>query len=372
MSLSSIFLNTLTLIPPLPLPQPPQPFLSIQIRAKTNLTLQFLKPYLFSQHKPILCRWLCSALSIYSLSVLLSKLPTIATVSASIDAAPSSSRASPPATRSTRSSGRPRSAPSTISGSTSSKACPLATWRTESPPKPPTSPLPCTLFLTSTIVPSTLQLSAMMMQMLVLYPFFDFSHDCSLHGASFAFLGQELRKISKEAHDVGKAYNECRQGEPAAERLLAMSRPGETVAIVGPSGGGKTTLVKLLLPLYDPISGTVAENIGYRDLTTKFDMDRVKHASEIAHADKFGSIWKVGYCKGFLSKFFYVNSGRVSLDSKSELLVRQTVLVISYRLETVMMAKRVFLLDDGKLKELPQSTMLDGQKDSLLSSGLVI
>ncbi|KHN40925.1 hypothetical protein glysoja_045858 [Glycine soja] len=40
----------------------------------------------------------------------------------------------------------------------------------------------------------------MMMQMLVLYPFFDFSHDCSLHGASFAFLGQELRKISKEAH----------------------------------------------------------------------------------------------------------------------------------------------------------------------------
>lgn len=35
-------------------------------------------------------------------------------------------------------------------------------------------------------------------------------------------------------------------------------------------------------------SGTVAANIGYRDLTTKIDMDRVKHASEIAHADKFG------------------------------------------------------------------------------------
>ena len=38
-----------------------------------------------------------------------------------------------------------------------------------------------------------------------------------------------------------------------------------------------------------------------------------------------------------------------------------------------MMAKRVFLLDNGKLKELPQSTLLDGHhKDSLLSSGLVI
>ncbi|KAH1231763.1 ABC transporter B family member 29, chloroplastic [Glycine max] len=104
-----------------------------------------------------------------------------------------------------------------------------------------------------------------------------------------------LSILKRITQDVGKAYNECWQGEPAAERLLAMSRTGETVAIVGPSGGGKTTLVKLLLPLYDPISGTVAANIGYRDLTTKIDMDRVKHASETAHADEFVKKLPEGY-----------------------------------------------------------------------------
>ncbi|KHN46016.1 ABC transporter B family member 29, chloroplastic, partial [Glycine soja] len=450
------------------------------------------------------------------------------------------------------------------------------------------SDLAVTLYtLLNTIVPSTLQLSAMMMQMLVISP------TLSLISAMIVpcmvlvvtFLGQELRKISKEAHvsiaalsaylnevlpailfvkannaqscentrfkrlalmdynarlkkkkmkalipqviqaiyfgvlsilcagslmisrgsldryslvsfvtsllfliqpiqDVGKAYNEWRQGEPAAERLLAMTRfknkvvekpdaadldrvtgdlkfcdvsfgynddmalvlnalnlhikSGEIVAIVGPSGGGKTTLVKLLLRLYDPISGcilidnhniqnirlaslrrhvsvvsqditlfsgTVAENIGYRDLTTKIDMDRVKHAAQTAHADEFIKKLPEGYKTNIgprgstlsggqrqrlaIARAFYQNSSILildeatsSLDSKSELLVRQaverlmqnrTVLVISHRLETVMMAKRVFLLDNGKLKELPQSTLLDGHhKDSLLSSGLVI
>lgn len=32
-------------------------------------------------------------------------------------------------------------------------------------------------------------------------------------------------------------------------------KAGETVAFIGPSGGGKTTLAKLLLRLYDPVSG---------------------------------------------------------------------------------------------------------------------
>lgn len=36
---------------------------------------------------------------------------------------------------------------------------------------------------------------------------------------------------------------------------------GETVAIVGPSGGGKTTLIKLLLRLYDPLRGELHSKV---------------------------------------------------------------------------------------------------------------
>lgn len=42
---------------------------------------------------------------------------------------------------------------------------------------------------------------------------------------------------------------------PVLNGLDLHVKAGETVAIVGPSGGGKTTLVKLLLRLYDPLHG---------------------------------------------------------------------------------------------------------------------
>jgi len=42
-------------------------------------------------------------------------------------------------------------------------------------------------------------------------------------------------------------------------------------------------------------SGTVAENIGYRDLTTKIDMEKVKHVAQIAYADEFIQKLSEGY-----------------------------------------------------------------------------
>lgn len=54
-------------------------------------------------------------------------------------------------------------------------------------------------------------------------------------------------------HDVTFRYV---AGMPAiVDGVNLRIRPGETIAIVGPSGGGKTTLAKLLLRLYHPQSG---------------------------------------------------------------------------------------------------------------------
>ncbi|XP_004494042.1 ABC transporter B family member 29, chloroplastic [Cicer arietinum] len=578
-------------------------FPNLRIRSSnlTTHTLQFLKPYLISQHKTILSGWLCSAISAYSLSNLLSKFSAITTAT-TVDATQGFAlgglvivrlianyvqhallwEASLNAVYDVRVHVFDRVVQRELGFFEANDAVSSGdiAYRITAE----ASDLATTLYaLLNIIVPSTLQLSAMIMHMLAISP------ALSLITATVipcmvlvvAFLGQELGKISKKSHisiaalsaylnemlpailfvktnnaellesarfkklaltdysaklnkkrmkalipqviqaiyfgvlsllcscsvmisrgsfdrrslvsfvtsllfliepiqDIGKAYNEWREGEPAIERLFAMTRfknkmvekrdaidldhvmgdlklcdvsfkynndlplilnglnlhirSGEIVAIVGPSGGGKTTLSKLLLRLYDPtsgsilidnqniqnirvqslrrhvgvvsqditlFSGTVAENIGYKDLTTKIDMKRVKRVAQSAYADEFIRKLPEGYETNIgprgstlsggqrqrlaIARAFYQNSSILildeatsALDSRSELLVRQaverlmenrTVLVISHRLQTVMMAKRIFLLDNGKLEELPQSTMLNGDMDSLLSSG---
>ncbi|AED90671.1 ABC transporter B family member 29 [Arabidopsis thaliana] len=305
----------------------------------------------------------------------------------------------------------------------------------------------------------------------------------SLSSSAIVSFVASLAFLIDPVQDLGKAYNELKQGEPAIERLFDLTsleskvieRPeaiqlekvagevelcdisfkydenmlpvldglnlhikaGETVALVGPSGGGKTTLIKLLLRLYEPssgsiiidkidikdikleslrkhvglvsqdttlFSGTIADNIGYRDLTTGIDMKRVELAAKTANADEFIRNLPEGYNTGVgprgsslsggqkqrlaiaralyqKSSILILDEATSALDSLSELLVREalervmqdhTVIVIAHRLETVMMAQRVFLVERGKLKELNRSSLLSTHKDSLTSAGLVI
>jgi ABC-type multidrug transport system fused ATPase/permease subunit len=65
--------------------------------------------------------------------------------------------------------------------------------------------------------------------------------------------------------DVGFEYE---HGHPILEGISLSIEPGERVALVGHTGAGKTTLVKLLLRFYDPQHGTISvDGVDLRDLT---------------------------------------------------------------------------------------------------------
>ncbi|KAJ9543612.1 hypothetical protein OSB04_023319 [Centaurea solstitialis] len=239
--------------------------------------------------------------------------------------------------------------------------------------------------------------------------------------------------------DVGKAYNELKQGEPAIERLFQLStfkpkvieeinevhvesvagevkfrevsfRYGDSQILIDNrdirniSLESLRTHVGLVTQDTTLFSGTIAENIGYRDLMSKINIDRVMLAAQTANADEFIGALSEGYATNIgprgsllsggqrqrlaIARALYQNPSILvldeatsALDTRSEMLVRQalqrlmknrTVIVIAHRLETVLMAERVFLLNDGKLQEISRSSLLVAQDDSLASSGLVI
>ncbi|PUZ47060.1 hypothetical protein GQ55_7G132300 [Panicum hallii var. hallii] len=293
----------------------------------------------------------------------------------------------------------------------------------------------------------------------------------SFHAEGFLSFLTALALVVEPIQDLGKAYNEYKQGEPALERIFDLMRfnpevndkpsathlqrvngdikfhdvtfryvdgmppvvdgvnlhirPGESIAFVGPSGGGKTTLAKLLLRLYHPqsgymlldnhdvqdiqlqclrthiafvsqdamlFSGTIAENIAYRDPLGDINMARVEYAAKIANADEFIKMLPEGYSSNVgqrgsslsggqkqrlsIARAVYQNSSILimdeatsALDIRSELLLKEalrnlmtnhtvTVLIIAHRQEMVLMADRIVSLEGGKLREITKSAFL--------------
>ena len=202
--------------------------------------------------------------------------------------------------------------------------------------------------------------------------------------------------------------------EPVLSKVDLTIRRGETVAIVGPSGAGKTTLVNLLPRLYDPTEGRVTlDGVDLRDATLEsvrrqvglvtqetvlFDAsarenvaygrpdapeERVRAAAAAAFADEFvgrlpeGYETRLGEDAGRLSggqkqrlsiaralykdaPILILDEATSQLDSESEALVARaltnlmagrTTLVIAHRLSTVRRADRILVLERGRLVE---------------------
>ena len=188
--------------------------------------------------------------------------------------------------------------------------------------------------------------------------------------------------------------------------------PGETVALVGPSGAGKTTIFQLLMRFYDPASGQLTfDGIDLRDvdpidLRKKIGLvpqepmifsanawdnirygrpdasdDEVRAAAETAAATSFieklpdgfdtflgekgvrlsgGQRQRIAIARAVLRDptLLLLDEATSSLDAESERLVQdaldrlrqgRTSLVIAHRLATVLNADRIVVLDQGQV-----------------------
>lgn len=188
--------------------------------------------------------------------------------------------------------------------------------------------------------------------------------------------------------------------------------PGETIALVGPSGAGKTTIFQLLLRFYDPASGTItigdnnirdydpqalrqyiglvsqdpvifsasaADNIRYGN--PEASIEAITAAAEDAAAMEFierlpdgfntdlgergvrlsgGQRQRIAIARALLKDpaILLLDEATSSLDAENEKLVQQaldrimenrTTIVIAHRLSTVRHADRILVVDDGRI-----------------------
>ncbi|MDE2311795.1 MAG: ABC transporter ATP-binding protein [Patescibacteria group bacterium] len=214
------------------------------------------------------------------------------------------------------------------------------------------------------------------------------------------------------------------QNQEVLENFNLLIRPGERVALIGPSGGGKSTIVKLLFRFHDIQGGQIlidgqniaaATQLSLRDnlalvpqepiLFHRSLMENIRYgkpsasdaevmaAAHAAHAHEFISRSPEGY-KTFVGErgmklsggerqrvaiarailknapILVLDEATSSLDSESEqfiqdalqkLMAGKTVIVIAHRLSTIMQMDRIIVLENGRITE-------QGKHDELIKA----
>jgi ATP-binding cassette subfamily B protein len=212
---------------------------------------------------------------------------------------------------------------------------------------------------------------------------------------------------------------------PLIDDLSLVAEPGQTIAIVGPTGAGKTTLVNLLMRFYELdggritldgvdiaemdrevlrseigmvlqdtwlFGGTIRDNIAYgRDGATEAE---IEEAARVTHVDRFVRTLPDGYdtvideeagnvstgekqlltiARAFLAgpAILVLDEATSSVDTRTEVLVQhamaalrtgRTSFVIAHRLSTIRDADVILVMEDGAIVE-------QGSHDDLIAAG---
>jgi ATP-binding cassette subfamily B protein len=212
---------------------------------------------------------------------------------------------------------------------------------------------------------------------------------------------------------------------PLIQDLSLSVKPGQTVAIVGPTGAGKTTLVNLLMRFYEIdegritldgvdiarmtredlrsrtgmvlqdawlFGGTIAENIAYG--VPEATQDQIVRAAQATHVDRFVRTLPDGYetvlddeassvsagerqlitiARAFLAEpaILILDEATSSVDTRTEVLIQRamnslrqgrTSFVIAHRLSTIRDADLILVMESGQIVE-------QGTHDQLLDVG---
>ena len=224
--------------------------------------------------------------------------------------------------------------------------------------------------------------------------------------------------------DVEFRYARGRADEPVLRGLSFRVAPGETIGIAGPTGAGKSTLIKLLLRLYDVTGGavrldghdvrdlsmadlrrnialvsqdvylfhgTIRENIAY---SKDVPLEGVVRAAKLAQLHDFVAFLPQGYDTLVGERGVKLSGGQrqrlsiaraivkdapilvldeatSSVDTETERAIQEnlrtltagrTALIIAHRLSTIRNADRIIVLRDGRIAE-------EGHHDDLLARG---
>ena len=236
---------------------------------------------------------------------------------------------------------------------------------------------------------------------------------------------KKLKKITGNIEFKNVTFSYKKIKKPVLKNINLQIQSGEKIALVGKSGGGKTSLVNLIPRFYDLDSGsilidktnitdiklsdlrhhlslvsqdtilfndTIYNNIAYGSLKT-IDSKKVKQAAKAANALEFinqlpdgfnhkigdrgvrlsgGQKQRIAIARAILKNapILLLDEATSALDSESENLVQhaldnlmngRTTIVIAHRLSTVMNADRIVVIENGKIAEF-------GTHKSLLKS----